>query len=62
VIYKEIVRLSKSRDKESKTLELINKIFKEILKNNLNYCGSVTVNFYMGGITNIEKKEIVKTN
>jgi len=54
--------LSKSRDKESKTLELINKIFKEILKNNLNYCGSVTVNFYMGGITNVEKKETVKTD
>jgi len=54
--------LSELEDKESKTLELINKIFKEILKNNSNYCGSITVNFYMGGITNVEKKETVKTN
>lgn len=54
--------MSKLEDKKNKTLELINKIFKEILENNLNYCGSVTVNFYMGGITNLEKKETVKTD
>ncbi len=54
--------MSESENKESKTLELINKIFKEILKNNSNYCGSVMVNFYMGGITNVEKKETIKTD
>lgn len=42
-------------------LKKINKLYKEILEDNPKYCGSIMVNFYMGGITHIEKKETVKT-
>ena len=48
---------------EDKTYEIIKKILiklKEILEDNPDYCGSITINFYKGGISEIEKKESIK--
>jgi len=47
-------------DKIYKTIEKIVIKLKEILEENSDYCGSVKINFYMGGITSIEKKENLK--
>jgi len=41
----------------------LNKIIKElrkVLKENPNFTGSVTMNFCLGGISNIEKRENLK--
>lgn len=42
------------------TLKLVNKILKEIFKNNPDYTGGINMNFYMGGLTNIKKEESLK--
>ena len=43
--------------KLSNTLELVNKILKEIFKNSPDYTGAIKINFYKGGLTNIKKEE-----
>jgi len=48
---------------KSKSNEVVKKItikLKEILRESPDYCGSIKINFYMGGISNIEKKESIK--
>ena len=42
------------------TLHKIVKQFRDILEKDSNFTGSVTTNFCMGGITNMEKRENVK--
>ena len=46
--------------KIDKTLEKINKQLKDILTNNPDFTGSVKINFFKGGVTNIEKRECIK--
>ena len=58
MILKEIVKLL-----ESKSDEVIKKIIiklKEILKEDSNFTGSITINFCLGGVTGIQKKENLK--
>ena len=48
---------------ENKRYEIIKKILiklKEILEDNPEFTGSVTENFYMGGLVNINKSEDLK--
>jgi len=57
------IRKVRLRLLKSKSNEVVKKAIKElrkVLEGNPNYCGSVIINFYKGGVTNIEKREIVK--
>jgi len=48
---------------ENKRYEIIKKILiklKEILEDNPDYCGSITINFYKGGISDIQKTQSIK--
>ena len=58
MIFKEIVKLSKSKSKE--VLKKINIKLKEILEKSPDFTGDIHLNFYMGGLTNINKTESLK--
>ena len=48
---------------ENKRYEIIKKILiklKEILEEDSDYCGSITINFYKGGISDIQKTQNIK--
>jgi len=47
-------------DKTEKTLEKINKQLRDIFKNNPNFTGNITMDFCLGGLTNIKKTEKIK--
>ena len=47
-------------DKINKTLEKINKQFRDILEENPNFTGNLNVSLCLGGLTGINKKEDLK--
>ena len=47
-------------DKINKVLNIIMTAISEILNNNNDFTGSITINFCLGGVTGITKKENVK--
>jgi hypothetical protein len=49
-----------SSDKIYETIKKIIIKLREILEENPDYCGSITINFYKGGISDVEKKESIK--
>jgi len=49
-----------SKIKINDTIQKITKILETILKTNPDYCGSITINFYLGGVTSAVKKEGLK--
>jgi len=56
-------KLNDIENKNNRNIEIIKKLIKElskILENDDNYCGSIIINFYMGGVTGITKKENIK--
>jgi len=59
VIFNRGVELNKL-DKINKVLNIIMTAISEILNHNNDFTGSITINFCLGGITSIQKKENVK--
>jgi len=59
VIFNRGVELNKL-DKINKVLNIIMTAISEILNNNNDFTGSITINFCLGGVTGITKKENVK--
>ena len=47
-------------NKLDRVLSIISKAISEILNHNNDFTGSITLNFCLGGITSIQKKENVK--
>jgi len=57
------IRLSKSNNIDNKNIETINKIsikLKEILEKSPDFTGDIHLNFFMGGLANINKTESLK--
>jgi len=59
VIFNRGVELNKL-DKINKVLNIIMTAISEILNHNNDFTGSITINFCLGGVTGITKKENVK--
>ena len=59
MIFNRGVELNKL-DKINKVLNIIMTAISEILNNNNDFTGSITINFCLGGVTGITKKENVK--
>jgi len=49
-----------SKDKTYETIKKIIYKLKEILEEDSDYCGSITINFYKGGISDIQKTQSIK--